>query len=183
MSINPYQLLGVEKNSNINNLKEKYYFFSLVCHPEKGGNKDDMIIINNAYNFIKSQLENTLENTLENKLENTKQKLEEKFRQYCKDNSNKKLISFSKIYEESHDWIKEFNNKFELNLKTDYINHTLSNNYEINIKKNTDNVNKINMSNDNINKIFEGKKKIYKNQPCNCTNCFKDTYPWTMQNI
>ena len=105
MSINPYQLLGVEKNSNINNLKEKYYFFSLVCHPEKGGNKDDMIIINNAYNFIKSQLENTLENTLENKLENTKQKLEEKFRQYCKDNSNKKLISFSKIYEESHDWI------------------------------------------------------------------------------
>ena len=75
-----------------------------MCHPDKGGCKDDMIIINNAYNYINPQLENKTDKKYED--------LEKEFNDFCK-KQNDKVIPFSMIYEESHDWIKEFNKEFD----------------------------------------------------------------------
>ena len=102
--LNPYELLGVSPTSTINTLKKKYYTLALICHPDKGGNKDDMIIIKNAYDYIKPQLENNTDTTYE--------QLEEEFQKFC-DEQKEKLCPFSEVYEESHDWIKEFNKQFE----------------------------------------------------------------------
>ena len=73
--LNPYELLGVSPTSTINTLKKKYYTLALICHPDKGGNKDDMIIIKNAYEYIKPQLENNTDTTYE--------QLEEEFQKFC----------------------------------------------------------------------------------------------------
>ena len=56
--INPYEMLGLTSESTINELTKSYYSMSLLCHPDKGGNTDDMIVIHNAYKYIKKQLEN-----------------------------------------------------------------------------------------------------------------------------
>ena len=55
--IDPYQLLGVTISANLNELRQNYYKLALICHPDKGGNTNDMIILHNAYLYIKKQLE------------------------------------------------------------------------------------------------------------------------------
>ena len=102
--INPYNLLGVTIKSNLNELKKSYYNLSLICHPDKGGSKDDMIILSKAYSYVKKQLSNI--NT-----EKTYEDLEKEFEDFCKDQENKPP-TFAKIYEETNDLIKEFNKEF-----------------------------------------------------------------------
>ena len=102
--LNPYELLGVSTQSSLNTLKKKYYSLALICHPDKGGDENDMIMIKNAYDYIKPQLENNTDTTYE--------QLEDEFQKFC-DNQKKKLCPFSEVYEESHDWIKEFNKTFD----------------------------------------------------------------------
>jgi len=100
-SINPYDLLNVNSKSTINELKKNYYQLSLYCHPDKGGSKEDMIIIQNAYVYIKSQLENSTEKTYE--------QLEEEFNEFCKI-QEKKPPKFCKIFSETHEeWSNVFN--------------------------------------------------------------------------
>tara|TARA_B100000242_G_scaffold289401_1_gene259171 strand:- start:338 stop:1096 length:759 start_codon:yes stop_codon:yes gene_type:complete len=107
--INPYSLLGVNVDSNLSELKKNYYNMSLLCHPDKGGNDNDMFIVNKAYNYIKKQLENA------NQKNATYEELEDAFNQFCKEQTDE-TPSFSQIYEETNDWIKEFNQKFERDL-------------------------------------------------------------------
>ena len=102
--VNPYSLLGVNVNSSINELKKNYYNLALICHPDKGGSNDDMIILKNAYNYIKPQLLNKTEKSYED--------LENEFNNFCK-KQTQKVSSFSEVYAESHDWINDFNRKFE----------------------------------------------------------------------
>jgi len=65
--INPYNLLGVTINSSIKDIRKSYYKLSLICHPDKGGNKDDMNIIHNAYLYVINQIKFSEEkDTLEN---------------------------------------------------------------------------------------------------------------------
>ena len=101
--LNPRELSGVFTQSSLNTLK-KYYSLALICHPDKGGDENDMIMIKNAYDYIKPQLENNTDTTYE--------QLEDEFQKFC-DNQKKKLCPFSEVYEESHDWIKEFNKTFD----------------------------------------------------------------------
>ena len=56
--INPFQLLGVTTNSTISELKKAYYQLALLCHPDKGGNNDDMRVVHQSYKYIKKQMEN-----------------------------------------------------------------------------------------------------------------------------
>ena len=101
--LNPYTLLGLTPNSTLLEAKKSYYNFALMCHPDKGGSSDDMIVITKAYNYIKKQL--TL---VDSKKDITYEGLEEEFEEFCREQESKPP-PFSQIYEETNDWIKEFN--------------------------------------------------------------------------
>ena len=103
MNINPYELLGLSSNSTIKDLKKAYYEFSLLCHPDRGGNCNEMDIVHKSYKYIKNQLENCNNLTYEN--------LEKEFEFFCK-NQEEKTPCFSDIYDESNDFIRDFNKKF-----------------------------------------------------------------------
>lgn len=106
--INPYDLLGFDsKNPNIEmkELKAQYYTLSLICHPDKGGTAEDMIILKNAYQYIKEQIEGK-----DAKSKDVKE-VEEEFKNFMKEQENTPP-PFSQIYEEAHLWLQDFNNKF-----------------------------------------------------------------------
>ena len=104
--INPYELLGVNINSSISELKKNYYNLSLIVHPDKGGNNKDFYMIYSAYNYIKKQLINK-----ESK-ETTYEKLEEEFDDFLKEQIEQ-YTPFYEIYKETNDWLNEFNKEFE----------------------------------------------------------------------
>ena len=56
-TLDPYKLMGVTIHTSLNTLKKSYHSLALLCHPDKGGNTDDMIIVHKAYQYIKNQLE------------------------------------------------------------------------------------------------------------------------------
>ena len=103
--IDPYGLLGVDSRASLSELKKNYYNLALICHPDKGGNDKDMNVVSLAYNYIKEHLENVKETTYE--------KLEDEFAEFCKGQERLKPPTFGQIYEETNDWINEFNKKFE----------------------------------------------------------------------
>ena len=78
---------------------------SLLCHPDKGGDKNDMDIVHKAYLYVKKQLLNN-ENPV------TYEEAEEEFERFCKE-QEEQPPTFSKIYEEANDFIKDFNREFE----------------------------------------------------------------------
>lgn len=111
--INPFALLGITTNTTFNELKRNYYNMALMCHPDKGGSNQDMDIVHKAYNYCKEQLQS------QETKQTTYEKLELEFEDFCK-NQESQTPSFSSIYEETNDWIKDFNNTFEnLNLTND----------------------------------------------------------------
>ena len=106
--INPYELLGFDsKNPNIEmvELKKQYYMLSLICHPDKGGNPADMIILKNCYNYIKEQIERKDEKSRDF------EEVASEFKEFMKTQSQDPP-PFSQVYEEAHLWLAEFNNKF-----------------------------------------------------------------------
>ena len=104
--INPYELLGVNIDSTLSELKKNYYNLSLIVHPDKGGNNKDFQIIYSAYNYIKIQLINK-----ENK-KTTYEDLENEFQDFIK-NQKEEYTPFYEIYKETNDWLNEFNKEFE----------------------------------------------------------------------
>ena len=121
-TINPYSLLGLTPFSTLAEAKKSYYNWALLCHPDRGGKTEEMIVVKNAYDYIKKQLL-----FVETKEGNTYEKLEEEFQDFCK-NQESKPPPFSAIYEETNDWIKDFNKEFEEKKKAeDY--HPFENGY------------------------------------------------------
>jgi hypothetical protein len=55
--INPYEFLGVTFQDSLATVKGRYYELSRLCHPDKGGNADDMLALQSAYMFVKHELE------------------------------------------------------------------------------------------------------------------------------
>ena len=58
--INPYELLGFDsKNPNIEmkELKSQYYTLSLICHPDKGGDEEQMKMLMISYKYVLGQIE------------------------------------------------------------------------------------------------------------------------------
>jgi curved DNA-binding protein CbpA len=145
--INPYDLLGFDsKQPNISmiELKKQYFMLSLICHPDKGGNDEDMIILKNAYQYIKEQIEGKDEKSKDFKT------VEEEFNNFMKEQSDKPP-SFSSIYEEAHLWLQDFNKEFEKN-KT--IEHDYNNDGYGNLMDNTNNMDlNINLNRDDEIKI------------------------------
>ena len=109
--INPYDIMNLTSESTLKDLKKAYYEMALICHPDKGGQEEDMIVIHNAYKYIKEQLENC-ENV------GTYEELEDEFTSFCKeqeeppppfrdiweDSEQKKLRDeFNSVFKESSD--------------------------------------------------------------------------------
>ena len=115
-TINPYSLLGLTPLSTLAEAKKSYYNWALLCHPDRGGKKEEMIVVKNAYDYIKKQLI-----FVQSKEGNTYEKLEEEFQDFCK-NQESQPPPFSAIYEETNDWIKDFNKEFEEKKKSEDFN-------------------------------------------------------------
>jgi len=47
-----YEALGVEKDANLAEIKKAYRRRSRECHPDKGGDVNDMILVNKAYETL-----------------------------------------------------------------------------------------------------------------------------------
>jgi curved DNA-binding protein CbpA len=108
--INPYEFLGFDsKNANnitLKDLKITYYNLALICHPDKGGNGEDMLILKNCYDYIKQQIEEKTAKSRDFK------DAENEFKTFM-ENQTKDPPPFSQIYEETNDWVREFNKEFE----------------------------------------------------------------------
>ena len=110
--LNPYLLLGVTPKSSMRELTKAYHQFSLLVHPDKGGKKEDMIVIQQAYEYIKKQFLNC------EKIK-TYEELEEDFDLFCKHQTSK-IPPYRKIWEltDEFQFHKEFNKQFEKNKQT-----------------------------------------------------------------
>lgn len=108
-SINPYELLGLTIKSTKKECKKKYYELALLCHPDKGGNKNDMIIIHNAYKYVMEQLK--FQEDVK-----TFDDIEEDFKKYFNKNK-KKPPSFYEIWSDTDEAkaLMKFNRNFEQN--------------------------------------------------------------------
>jgi DnaJ-class molecular chaperone len=101
--LNPYELLGVTIDTSKDDIKKIYYQLSLLAHPDKGGNNDDMITLKKAYDFVMKEI-NNINNTV------TVEDLEKTFKDFCSTQENK-VPMFQDIYAETFDLIK-FNDYF-----------------------------------------------------------------------
>ncbi len=104
--INPYQLLGVTSKSTLRELTKSYYQLSLLCHPDRGGNQQDMIVVTQAYQYIKRQLDNCKHQT-------TYEQLEQDFQEFCQ--SQEEIIPpFREIWEQTEECkrLQAFNCEF-----------------------------------------------------------------------
>lgn len=104
--INPYKLFNVDISVTLKVLKKKYYKFALMCHPDKGGSENDMIMVYNSYLYIKEQLEYRNKYSKMEKINNFKNY----FNQF-----KKKPPPFYEIWIDSDDYKKHilFNKQFE----------------------------------------------------------------------
>lgn len=117
-NINPYLLFGLTSNSSLKELRKTYYDLSLCCHPDKGGNNTEMIIVHNAYLYIKNHLNNCRE-------QHSYEDLENDFEDFCKSQTIEPP-SFRDIYDNYNDFSIEFNKEFNKRLDTNSINENES---------------------------------------------------------
>jgi len=103
--LNPYELLGVTVDSDISTLTKNYYKLALLCHPDKGGNPDDMNVLHTSYLYIKEQLKAVnVDKTLED--------FEKEFSEFCKIQEAIPAPKFSEIFSENP-FTSDFNREFE----------------------------------------------------------------------
>lgn len=105
--IKPYELFGLDENCKMSELKKAYYGMALMVHPDKGGTKDEMDILHKAYVYVKNQIENRVDNP------KSLEELEDEFKDFLQKQEDIPIPKFSDIYDETNDWIKDFNTKFE----------------------------------------------------------------------
>lgn len=91
-TIDPFGLFGVTTESTLKELKERYYSLALLCHPDKGGSKEEITIIIKSYKFVKEQLEYKSNKTYE--------ELEKEFADFCKEQEEIPMPSCGEILDE-----------------------------------------------------------------------------------
>lgn len=169
--INPFQLLGINYNSSELELKKSYYKLSLICHPDKGGDENDMIMISKAYKFAKDKIKNKTDKTYE--------ELQEEFDTFCKNQTQEKCDNFGNIFEETNEWFQEFNKKFKEKQKEENLGNVPE--YESDIKQYTHNPYSLDYgyghlmdeSNINIDELNKNSCNYSEKEIDNNTNVFK----------
>lgn len=83
--VNPFELLGVSIQSTPKEVKKAFSELSLLMHPDKGGNKNDMIILQYAYDYVMQQIRwaSTSKNNDEIASSTIVSQLEKSFRDFC----------------------------------------------------------------------------------------------------
>jgi hypothetical protein len=99
-AIQPYELFGVTASSSIQDIRKAYFKLSLLCHPDKGGNADDMRTIHSAYQWILQQHTTVRDRT---DGEETYEEKEDSFQKFLRDQSQLefKIIPFDDIVKEA----------------------------------------------------------------------------------
>jgi curved DNA-binding protein CbpA len=101
--LNPYELLGVTIDTPKDDIKKIYFQLSLLAHPDKGGNTDDMITLKKAYDFVMREIKNINTSV-------TVEDLEATFKDFCKTQENNVPL-FQDIYAEAFN-VEKFNDYF-----------------------------------------------------------------------
>lgn len=106
--INPFDLFGldVHRHINLKKVKKTYHQLALLCHPDKGGNRNDFLIIHQAYQYVTTQVEQSKEMV-------EMDELEKDFQNFCSENPIEKLPSLLDIREDTAVFNKKFNEKWE----------------------------------------------------------------------
>lgn len=55
--VNPYLLLGVDCKSKREEVRKIFKKLALICHPDKGGDEEQMNVLNLAYKYVIEQIE------------------------------------------------------------------------------------------------------------------------------
>lgn len=58
MTIDPFELLGVDADVDITELSNAFKELCLIVHPDKGGTSSDMRVVTCAYEFVKKTVQN-----------------------------------------------------------------------------------------------------------------------------
>jgi hypothetical protein len=58
MLLNPYEIFGLSYKATLEEVRKAYYSLALLTHPDKGGDTNDMQVVNAAYAWIKKGIEN-----------------------------------------------------------------------------------------------------------------------------
>jgi hypothetical protein len=54
----PYSVFGATLETSLVELRQRYFQLSLLCHPDKGGCAEDMIVLKRAYDIVRAGQEN-----------------------------------------------------------------------------------------------------------------------------
>lgn len=108
MTINPYELLGVDPHkTTLSQLKKTYYHLALLIHPDKSSNPNasiEMDVIHNAYLYCRGQIQNAVDK------ETTFENLEKEFERFCKTQEDA-APTFRDIVDDVME-LKKFNDAF-----------------------------------------------------------------------
>jgi DnaJ-class molecular chaperone len=55
--INPFELLGVDCKSSRDDVKKRFKDLALICHPDKGGDAEQMKMLYSGYRYVMGQIE------------------------------------------------------------------------------------------------------------------------------
>jgi len=104
--INPYHLLGVTTDSSEKEIRQSYYSLALLCHPDRGGNTEEMKTLHRCYSYIIAQIKNRTENPTQAYLDQEKE-----FEDFCQ-RQKEAPPPFEQIYQENNVFIQEFNRRW-----------------------------------------------------------------------
>ena len=123
--INPYELLGVDCKSTREDIRKSFKALSLICHPDKGGDAEEMKILHNAYRYVIHQIEFQEHGR-------TKEEEEEKFKKFLEEQEDGKLPSFFEIMTDEAN--KKFNEMWD-EKNVEIFDMCYPSNYEEKIKR------------------------------------------------
>ena len=111
--INPYHLLGVTIDSSEKEIRQSYYSLALLCHPDRGGNTEEMKTLHRCYSYIIAQIKDRTENPTQAYLDQEKE-----FEEFC-ERQKEAPPPFEQIYQENNVFIQEFNRRWNENVQND----------------------------------------------------------------
>jgi len=117
--INPFELLGVDCKSSRDEVKKKFKDLALICHPDKGGDENQMKTLYSAYRYVICQIEFKEHGR-------TMEEEEKKFKEFLESQEDGKIPSFFEIMTDSANarfnemWAKSENEKFDMCYPSNY---------------------------------------------------------------
>lgn len=102
-------LFGITAHDSLKELRKRYYDLALLCHPDRGGSKEDMLVVQRTYEALKAAMEHQAEGDCK------REYLETKLRELEKEQTTTTEIpGIRAIFDEVHDHFNQrFNDAFD----------------------------------------------------------------------